>query len=457
MSTDQGGRAALENFLDHFQLLPSYTWVIAFSGGLDSSLLLQAFIDIALANPQKLPSKIVVAHFDHGWRPESAAQALELADYVKQIKAPLTEFCFETQRCRDFVKGVNLEAFAREARYNFLQCVAANHHASVVFLAHQKNDHHETVFKNILEGKELAFLSGLKPLTKRGQLLLARPFLRLDRQMLQAEAKARGIEYCQDPTNQDTRFLRARFREVIAPHLDAHWPKSWKKGLEQISRYSEEIFEELHSWLEEHVLASDEGILGFRFLLKEQDSSNRCIWRLRFGLRQLSAPIACLGKEGSASLARAWLEKKRAFAFEAGRWRWQMEFPYLFVIEKHSDLNAMSAQDLWQIAPCSCKSTNKRQWHDIWSGSFMITATDVNTKLLLIKDLDAQEQTKWRSYYQKQKVPSFLRPLIPFVRSANGTVVSVLKSQTATSAQGSNLDFSLKWVGPAVDKGASNI
>ena len=105
--------------------------VVAVSGGLDSCVLLHL---LRFAVPDR--RDVVVAHYDHGIRPESAADAL----WVRGLCAAWgVSFCTE----RSAVAPPSEDA-ARTARYDFFERVRCEVAASVVFLAHHADDQAET-------------------------------------------------------------------------------------------------------------------------------------------------------------------------------------------------------------------------------------------------------------------------------------------------------------------------
>ena len=98
--------------------------VVAVSGGVDSVVLLDMLADEGV--------NIVVAHFDHGIRPDSAADAW----FVKALAA---RYGVEYIGKREELGADASEELARERRYAFLHEVAQKHHAKLV-TAHHLDD-----------------------------------------------------------------------------------------------------------------------------------------------------------------------------------------------------------------------------------------------------------------------------------------------------------------------------
>jgi tRNA(Ile)-lysidine synthetase-like protein len=447
-------------------------WLIGLSGGLDSSVLFYSLIQLIQLKPELTPEKLIVAHYDHRWRPSSSLEAENLKKEIEGLQLINPWLVFESDYDHQGQSIKNCEEQARNTRFLFFEKLAKKYSSSILFLAHHRGDLRETIFKNVLEGKELAYIGGIKAWSCRGPLFLVRPFITLEKDQLVRQAQALKLSYVEDSTNKDLRFLRARFREIIEPHLDHYWPKAWRKGLNQLADYSEEIFNDLQEWTDEHVSDTfNQGILGQRFTLKELFSSKTPLYKIRFCLRQLSGSILSLGKEGSSSLGQAWIEKRRNFAYESKDYRWQMEFPYLFCLKKstllsdvlasHININSCNSKRLlnnnliedlpygWILCPVkvsdsSCnlpKSTETvfdgLTWQDLWKGTFFIplvmTAEDEPVRIIYLNQLTSEQQKIWRLEFQKQLVPAFLRGLVPFIKTKKG-LFSLMKSTALSKA-----------------------
>src|SRR6185436_20114617 len=113
-------------------------YVVAVSGGVDSMVLLDLL-------RQKPKLELVVAHFDHGIREDSAQDRKLVQRIAKAYGLPFVH-----------AKG-NLgpkagEALAREARYAFLRQVQADHDAKAIITAHHQDDMLKTAIMNLLRG-----------------------------------------------------------------------------------------------------------------------------------------------------------------------------------------------------------------------------------------------------------------------------------------------------------------
>ena len=176
----------------------AYTWdmklVVAVSGGVDSVVLL----DMLVRSGQY---SLVVAHFDHGTREDSADDARFVEGLADFYNLP-----FEMRR-EELGVGAS-EELARNRRYAFLQEVAKRHEATIA-TAHHMNDIAETIAINLTRG------TGWRGLAVLGRDDIHRPLLGKTKQELIAYALEHQLEWCEDSTNRSGTYLRNRLRHKI--------------------------------------------------------------------------------------------------------------------------------------------------------------------------------------------------------------------------------------------------
>lgn len=165
-------------------------YVIATSGGVDSMVLLDMMMKAG-------GHKLIVAHFDHGIRPDSHLDAELVREVAVQYGLP-----FETTR-EELGPEVS-EATAREHRYAFLREVAKKHNATIV-TAHHLDDLVETVAINLTRG------TGWRGVAALDSDVL-RPLIDTEKSALIAYAKHNGIRWREDSTNASDAYLRNRLR-----------------------------------------------------------------------------------------------------------------------------------------------------------------------------------------------------------------------------------------------------
>ena len=210
------------------------TVLVAVSGGADSVALLDLLRELAPA----LGLTLHAAHVDHGLRPEAGADAEFVRALCERLGIP---FHLERVSVRREPPWEGLEAEARRARYAALFGRAAALGAHRVATGHTADDQAETVLMRLLQGAGPRGLAGIAP--ARG--LLIRPLLETRRAEIEAHLSARDIEYVEDATNRDLRFLRNRIRHEILPFLSERWGPGLVESLCRTAALSRRLVEQL--------------------------------------------------------------------------------------------------------------------------------------------------------------------------------------------------------------------
>ena len=176
--------------------IPAGKYIVAVSGGVDSMALLHAL--------RACPGlELVVAHFDHGIRPDSAQDRKLVAAAAKEYGLP---YMYKTAKLGPMCS----EATAREARYAFLRKARQEQGAAAIITAHHQDDMLETAIINLLRGTNR---KGLSALASGGELL--RPLLDYSKKDLLRYAREHNLRWHEDSTNADERYLRNYVRRNI--------------------------------------------------------------------------------------------------------------------------------------------------------------------------------------------------------------------------------------------------
>lgn len=184
--------------------------VVGVSGGADSVALLHLLTRIVGHE------RLAVAHLDHGWRGGSANDAAFVRETAVSTQIPYHGAKLQAQ------PASGLEAAGRGARYRFFADVARCEGATAIAVAHHADDQAETVMMNLLRGSGLDGLGGMatqSPLFTDEAIVLLRPFLHIRRSEIEAYCAEHELAYRNDPTNNDTHFLRNKIRQEIMPLL----------------------------------------------------------------------------------------------------------------------------------------------------------------------------------------------------------------------------------------------
>lgn len=195
---------------------PETPLVIAYSGGVDSQVLLHAVAN--LKHVKKIPNLITVCHVNHGlstnacaWQTfaQQACHQLDLTFVASQVNVQP-----QAQQ--------SLEAIARDARYQALQSIYEEQ--SLIITGHHSDDQAETFLLALKRGAGLKGLSAMAVETKQGKDIFMRPLLTISRADIVHYAKQQQLDWVEDESNNDTHFDRNFIRQKIMPLLSERWP-----------------------------------------------------------------------------------------------------------------------------------------------------------------------------------------------------------------------------------------
>lgn len=190
-------------------------WV-AYSGGLDSHVLLHALSAL------ELECALHAVHVNHGLNP----QADSWAEHCEKVCAELGVHFVGLQVDAMPKRGESPEAAARNARYRAItELLQPGDHLCT---AHHQDDQAETLLLQLLRGagpKGLAAMAETSPL---GAAIQLRPLLNFAREELMTYAVTHGFAWVEDDSNYDTGFDRNFLRHKILPQLKQRWPSAAK-------------------------------------------------------------------------------------------------------------------------------------------------------------------------------------------------------------------------------------
>ena len=203
LSPDPGALARFAADLDSL-VSPGVRIGVAVSGGPDSLALL-------LLAAAARPGEVEAATVNHGLRREAAAEARFVASVCGKLGVAHHVLSTEVST------GASVQAHARAARYRVLGAWGIECDLGAVASGHHADDQAETLLMRLARG---AGLSGLAATRRRRPLepgvMLVRPVLGWRRAELAAIVEGAGLTAVDDPTNQDPRHDRTRFRGLLA-------------------------------------------------------------------------------------------------------------------------------------------------------------------------------------------------------------------------------------------------
>lgn len=188
---------------------------VAYSGGLDSTVLLHA---VARAIADRPHYRMRAAHVDHQLHPDSASWSAQCGRVAQSLQVEFVAMSVAVTASSE----LGVEAAAREARYAALREILKPN--EVLLTAHHADDQLETMLMALLRGAGLRGLSSVPSIQIFGGGWLARPLLEFGRAELDEWARAEQLQWLEDPSNANTGFDRNFLRHRVLPALRERWP-----------------------------------------------------------------------------------------------------------------------------------------------------------------------------------------------------------------------------------------
>lgn len=211
------------SFLKRFQssLEPLYglpagsKYVIAYSGGIDSHVLLYCCAKL------KLPVRAI--HIHHGLQDVADEWVNHCRNICEQLDIYLDVVSVDAKQ----QDGQSPEESARNARYAALHDNLQD--GDCLITAQHQNDQAETLLLQLFRTASAAGLSAMPERKQLGGCLHIRPLLSFLRVEIELFAKENRLHWIEDPSNQDAAFDRNYVRKNIIPVLTERWPEIAKQ------------------------------------------------------------------------------------------------------------------------------------------------------------------------------------------------------------------------------------
>ena len=188
---------------------------VAFSGGLDSTVLLHALARALVDRPNY---RIRAAHVDHQLQRDSAIWRQHCGSVALSLQLEFVPLVVKVAADPE----LSPEAAARDARYAALRQILRPN--EVLLTAHHADDQLETMLLALMRGAGLRGLSGVLSVQIFGGGWLARSLLEFSRAELEEWARSEQLQWLDDPSNANTNFDRNFLRHRVLPALRERWP-----------------------------------------------------------------------------------------------------------------------------------------------------------------------------------------------------------------------------------------
>jgi len=313
-------------YLDAYQsLLKHRHWVVAFSGGLDSTVLLHSVhyflqtlhqsdvtqkIGLTSLDDASIPSLSAI-HINHQLQSVSDSWEQQCQSVCDNLSIPLL-----IKKVAVNSDGKGLENAARQARYAVFEhhlsaCVAlypntnenTNDSHSVLLMGHHANDQAETLLMRLFRGAGTSGAAAMPMQRSLGQSQIARPLLKFSRAELTDYAAQNNLSYIEDPSNTDESFDRNFVRQQVLPDLEKRWPSV----VIQLNRYAE------HASGDAELLA-DLAKLDLELVDVSHHSNDDCNVNAKtaaYGRSLLIAACLALSQKRRSNVLRYWLSTQQ--------------------------------------------------------------------------------------------------------------------------------------------------
>ncbi len=203
----------LEYINEHQMLQEGDTVVAGVSGGADSVCLLFVLLKIR----ETIPFRLTAVHMNHKIREEAGEDAAFVEALCGTWNCP---YRYMEADVEAYALGhhMSCEEAGRFLRYQAFAQVLEEEGAEdgKVAVAHNKNDHAETVLFHLLRGSGLAGLTGIHPV--RGRVI--RPLLCVTRPEIEAFLEENQLAYCIDKTNSEDTYTRNKIRHHMLAYAE---------------------------------------------------------------------------------------------------------------------------------------------------------------------------------------------------------------------------------------------
>lgn len=281
--TDFSSATFLKNFYQHlFKLTQQRKFLIAYSGGLDSSVLLHSMVMLRSEYPDL---QLRAIHINHSLSPNAKEWERHCAAVCQSLQVELI-----TKKIQIFpTKKQSLEADARKMRYQLFAELINNDEC--LLTAHTKNDQAETVLLQLFRGAGPKGLAAMPAKIHFTDTYHLRPLLEFTREQLQNYATQQQLTWVEDESNLNLGFSRNFVRHELMPLISKRWP-GILSALTRSARHCADADKLLTQLAEQDLLkvqGTIQGTLSIAQLLTLHEERQRNI--LRAWLNKLKFPL----------------------------------------------------------------------------------------------------------------------------------------------------------------------
>ncbi len=328
--------------IDRYRLLErGDRLIVGVSGGVDSMVLLH----LLNAWQERFDLSLIVAHVNHGFRPEESKREAEL---VQRESARLhLPFEYERFNVPEFQKGEGLspQDAARRVRFQFFYDLLRKHRAQKIALGHHADDQVETMLLRLIRGSGLQGLKGMLPVRERRVI---RPLLEVWRREVESFALENKIPFLSDSSNLKWDYLRNRIRLALIPFIEEKFQPHFKETLLRTSTILREEDDYLETGAEEaYQKIVQEAAQGLSFKWSEFQSLHRAVqWRVVRKMVERISDWGTVREDGGRADAFRVFQSLRQRSASFG-----LEVAHGYCVEKRYDVVLLGKREVQSSSP----------------------------------------------------------------------------------------------------------
>lgn len=414
--------------------------LVALSGGVDSLALFELFYQFG-----NFP--LAVAHVDHGWRESSQKEAENLKSYVESKGVP-----FHLKQTHPSAITGNLENGCRELRYGFFRELCELYGYQGVLVAHHAQDQIETLLKRLFEGASLQKISGIKPEISIFGVKVFRPLLSVQKSMLEAFVETLSFDPVLDETNFDCRFLRGKMRTKIVPFMEKEFGKGVSNNLLNFSEEMRELEGFLARESVPYLKQASYGLfidcLDMRTLFPEDLFLFKVVVRsflekrgIVFSKEQVSILCRLLKEQGA--------NKKAPFSggvIQVDRGVLFVDRNLVAIDQELKIQEGIQQFGKWEVSFSKGSCEHATSWKSACEGVCTVTLPKGKYLLSFAKNSDLYpNHSSIAKWWNRQKVPQFLKQHIPVVKHNGEVVHEFLTGRNQRDLSGEKWKLELKY------------
>lgn len=189
-------------------------YYVAFSGGVDSSVLLYLMMQLRF----KYDFELSALHVNHNINRRSDEWQKHCERVCQRLDVPFLSTSLRLSSASEEV--------ARDGRYNWFKNIVKPN--SVILTGHHRQDRVETLLFNLMRGAGSTGLSSMRSVRPFHGSKLHRPLVHVSREELVEYANQHSLSWVEDPSNQDTDYSRNYIRNIVIPSLNEFRPDAVK-------------------------------------------------------------------------------------------------------------------------------------------------------------------------------------------------------------------------------------